>query len=362
MELAELFAQRKIALQRGPIFDETPPPLPAASLRSRIRGMMLGLAIGDALGNTTESQTPARRRQDHGEIRHYLPNRYADWRRVGLPTDDTQLAFWTLEHLVERRRLDPEALADVFAERRVFGMGGTVRSFVANRREGRPWYECGPRSAGDGALMRIAPLLIPFVREPTAELWADTARAAMLTHNDPASTSACVAFVGILWDLLGREAPPAPEWWLDRYLKIARPLEGETDYRASGGAYADYAGPLWRFVSEHVREAHRAGRGTREACDRWYSGAYLLETVPCVLYLLMRHGHDPEEAIVRAVNDTHDNDTIGAIVGAAVGALHGEDRLPRRWRDDLLGRLGADDDGAAFAILERAERAFLPGE
>jgi ADP-ribosylglycohydrolase len=43
--------------------------------------------------------------------------------------------------------------------------------------------------------------------------------------------------------------------------------------------------------------------------------------VPTVIYILMRHGHDPEEAIVRAVNDTKDNDTVAAIVGAAVGAL-----------------------------------------
>ena len=39
-----------------------------------------------------------------------------------------------------------------------------------------------------------------------------------------------------------------------------------------------------------------------EACDDWYSGAYLLETVPSVLYILMRHAHDPEEAIVRAAS------------------------------------------------------------
>jgi ADP-ribosyl-[dinitrogen reductase] hydrolase len=72
--------------------------------------------------------------------------------------------------------------------------------------------------------------------------------------------------------------------------------------------------------------------------NAWYSGAYLLETVPTVIYILMRHGHDPEEAIVRAVNDTKDNDTVAAIVGAAVGALHGRSGLPARWIDNLLGR------------------------
>jgi ADP-ribosylglycohydrolase len=61
-----------------------------------------------------------------------------------------------------------------------------------------------------------------------------------------------------------------------------------------------------------------------DACHKWQSGAYLLETVPSVLNIIMLHADNPEEAIVRAVNDTFDNDTLAAIVGAAVGALHGE--------------------------------------
>ena len=47
-------------------------------------------------------------------------------------------------------------------------------------------------------------------------------------------------------------------------------------------------------------------------------GAYRLETVSKLLYLLMQHSHNPEEALIRAVNDTRDNDTVAAIVGAAV--------------------------------------------
>ena len=96
------------------------------------------------------------------------------------------------------------------------------------------------------------------------------------------------------------------------------------------------------------------------AGQRWHSGAYLLETVPSVLYLLMRHGHDPEAAIVRAVNDTKDNDTIAAIVGAAVGALHGRSRLPGRWVENLLGRTRARDDGEAFRLLDAACARWVP--
>jgi len=36
-----------------------------------------------------------------------------------------------------------------------------------------------------------------------------------------------------------------------------------------------------------------------------------LETIPSALYILTRHAKNPKKAIIRAVNDTHDNDTIG---------------------------------------------------
>ena len=90
----------------------------------------------------------------------------------------------------------------------------------------------------------------------------------------------------------------------------------------------------------------------------WLSGAYLLETVPSALYILMRHAHDPKEAIVRAVNDTKDNDTIASIVGAAVGALHGKGGFPARWISGLTGRTMARDDGKVFSIIEEARKMF----
>jgi ADP-ribosylglycohydrolase len=146
--------------------------------------------------------------------------------------------------------------------------------------------------------MRIAPVLLPHLRNPSPALWADTALAAMLTHNDSASTAACLAFVRLLWELLGRDTPPAPEWWLDRYLETARALELEKSYAPRGGAYPDFRGPLWRYVEEVVPPAWAEGLDVLAAGRRWYSGAYLLETVPSVLYVLMRHGEDPEAAVV----------------------------------------------------------------
>ena len=83
--------------------------------------------------------------------------------------------------------------------------------------------------------------------------------------------------------------------------------------------------------------------------------------MPTVLFILARYGKDPEQAIVRAVFDTKDNDTVAAIVGAAVGALHGEAAIPRRWRKGLLGRTTATDDGRVFELLEQARILFGSG-
>ena len=224
-----------------------------------------------------------------------------------------------------------------------------------------PWERCGVPSAGNGALMRIAPILIPHLKAPSPELWADAALAAMITHNDAASTAACVAFVAMLWELLAMDAVPNPYWWPRTYVSIARELEGDAKYRPRGGDYLDYEGPIWRFVSEKLLDIHwRKWPSVLDLCNRWHSGAFLLETVPSVLYILMRHANDPEEAIVRAVNDTKDNDTIAAIVGAAVGTLHGKAPLPQRWIENLSGRTTDRDDGRIFELLASARQRWAP--
>jgi len=321
--------------------------------------MLMGLAIGDALGNTSEGALPNVRRMRHGEVRDYLPNRHAGDRRVGLPSDDTQLAFWLLEHLLEHGRVEPDALAGQFCSGRIFGIGRTMSAFARAWRRTGDWRTAAQPSAGNGALMRIAPAVLPHIAEASANLWVDAVLATAITHNDPAAIASSVAFIGMLAEALSMTSPPPPQWWIDTYVARARPIEGDqTTYELRGGRLAGkWSGPLWRLVEEQVPAA--ASLPTVEAQEHWYSGAYLLETVPTVLHILMRHGQDPEEAIVCAVNDTKDNDTIAAIVGAVVGALHGEAALPERWRHGLLGRVVADvDDRRAFDLLDRAVECY----
>jgi ADP-ribosyl-[dinitrogen reductase] hydrolase len=357
--LEALFARQAIPIQRAPLFDTEPSRLPAGFDFDRVEGMMLGLAIGDSLGLPTEGLEPSRRRHYAGEIRDYNYS-HRERHRI-LPSDDTQLAAWTLEHLLEREgALDPEALGTTFASRRIRGIGGSVKRFIVNKKAGRPWPACGAPSAGNGALMRIAPVLIPHLREPTPTLWADAALAAMITHLDTASIAACVAYVAVLWELLGRDSPPPRGWVFETWFELARSLELPGQYSPRMGRLR---GPV-ATLSDHVERcrayAEERGLSTLEGCNAWGSGAYLLETMPSVLWILDRHLADPEEAIVRAVNDTKDNDTVAAIVGAAVGALHGKRGLPERWVERLPGstRWDGRDPGRVQGLIEQARGLF----
>ncbi len=358
--LEQFWAKGTINLRRGAIFATMPPRLGPAFTWDRIEGMLLGLAIGDALGNTSEAYLPQERQLLFGEITDYLPNPFLNGQPLGLPSDDTQLAFWTLEQLLADGGFIPERVAARFCQGRIFGLGRTVREFLHNHKEkGLPWYQCGPESAGNGSLMRIAPILVPHLSSPTPDLWVDTALAAMITHNDAGAIAACLAFVKMLWDLLSMTAPPPPSWWPRTYVAVSRDLE-QGHYRPRGGAYPDFSGPIWQFVAERVEDVYSRNLSILAAGKLWYSGAYLLETVPTVLYILMCQAHDPEAAIIRAVNDTLDNDTIAALVGAAVGALHGKEKLPERWRANLLGRTTAADDGRVFQLLAAARQKWWP--
>ena len=352
--LGTLFDQGAIALIRGHIFDEPPDPVIGRTDFDCVEGMLLGIAIGDSLGNTTEGMTPEAREDEYGTITDYLPGRYGS----GVPSDDTQLAFWSLEQMLHDGRIEPELISARFTKDRIFGIGQAVSEFLLNKSRGRAWQHCGAKSAGNGALMRIAPVVLPHLRSATPDLWVDTALLSMVTHNDSASISSSLAFVNILWNLLGMEDAPPPEWWAKTYIDTTRDLEIYEEYQPRGGSFLEFQGPLWQFVQDYVPSAFGQGLSVRDACNSWYSGAYLLETVPSVLYILMTHGDDPEQAIIAAVNETKDNDTIAAIVGAAVGALHGKSAFPERWLTGLLGRTKLSDDGYVFELINRSKRTF----
>ena len=356
--LREFLTNKRIRLCDSDLLWKTPANLPSNFNFTKVEGMLLGVAIGDALGAPSEGMLPSERQQRYGEVRDYVPSPGPDYQAVGVPTDDTQLTFWTLQQLLVDGGFIPDNVARRFCRHHIRGIGLTTQAFVRNYKDRHiPWHSCGLDSLGNGALMRISPIVIPYLRRPHPSMYADAALDAMMTHNAFANTATCVAFVSILWSLLTMKSAPEPKWWVYEYCSLVEKLEGNTKY-VRRGRNGSYTGPLWQFTERVISDALRKGLSVREACDAWGSGANLFETVPSVLYILARHAENAEEAIIRAANDTRDNDTVGAIVGAAVGALHGAKCFPDRWIRKLTGGTRSEDDGEVFRLIIMARRTF----
>ena len=336
----------------------TPVSLPPDFDFSKIEGMLIGVAVGDSLGATSEGMLPGDRRRKYGEIRNYVPGYRSGWKTVGVPTDDTQLTFWTLKQLIEDDGLIPDNLAKRFCRHHINGIGTTTKTFISNYRDkNKAWYNAGLESLGNGALMRISPLVIPYLKNPSESMYADAALDAMITHNSFGNTATCVAFVNIFWSLLSMKSAPESQWWVDSYCSLAEKLEGHE--AANDVSYNhNYKEPLWQFTERVVTDALRRRLSVVDACNTWGSGASLFETVPSVLYILATEAQNAEQAIIRAVNDTKDNDSVAAIVGAAVGALHGSNSIPDRWIKGLTGRTRSDDDGEVFKVILASKQKF----
>ena len=343
--LQKLLSDGAIALEDAPLLHSPPAPLPADRLRDRAEGLLLGLCVGNALALPTEGMLPAERRAGYGEITDHSESSFDG--RAGRLSVDAQLSLRTACRLLEDGHLDPAALARNLAAPGHTALGDTLAKFIQRYESGMSWDRSGAPSAGNGALMRIAPVVLPHLKDPTPDLWADAAIAGMITHNDGASNSACVALVKLIWDCFAGDVPGAPKEWIERYIEVAAPLEPDDEYE-SQSAVTPFVGTVSAFVERELPKALAEKLSVFEACARWGSGAYLIETVPSVLYILARHGDSFEEAVRRAVNDTWDNDTIACIVGAVMGAAHGRSAIPKSWIE------GLQRDGEPGKLLERS--------
>lgn len=384
--LDDLFSTGRIRLRRGEIFDQQPAPLDLDDLRlnQRIEGMLLGLAAGDALGHSTEWKydSDARHREFGTIVDHVAVGNMPG----GRISDDTQFSFWTLEILLERGSFDFEAVARCFVQRRdrVVGMGRNTAAALSRHAErlrtGQPLpHECAgdPEvdGRGNGTVMRLAPLVLPHLRHPSPALYGDLTLAALITHGHPAALAATVALGHMLWELLRRPLgrAPEPEWWLNEFVSIASQLEPVPPRYGPGRPpvpelLQNFDGNLWEFVEGPVRKAWRRGMSVRDACSLqgFGSGADCLQSVPAILYILMHHADSFESAVIAAVNDTKDNDTIASVIGAMTGALHGRRVIRQKWLDGItsysLGDARGASDRAVIARLARhAAQKFVTG-
>jgi len=300
-----------------------------ATRTARVRGALLGLACGDALGAPFEGQpsVPA------GDVAAWAAA--AGRLRV---TDDTVLALVLAGHLAARAaRVDQDALALELARAWLAdpgrGYGGAVQHLFARVLEGAWWREAsraqfgGAGTWGNGAAMRVAPA---GVAAAGLDLAADLARrSAAVTHAHPlgqdgAAVQACAVA------LAAASTPGVPvdrAAWCGR-LAAAAPAYAAALERVAGLVLAAAPGEVAAAVGH---------------------GVAALEAVPAALAAFLAHPDRPAEAIRFAIQVGGDTDTIAAMTGALAGARCGASALPPAWlhRLEFAGRLIAAADRLA---------------
>ncbi len=177
--------------------------MPHLSRIDRVRGCLLGLAIGDALGAPLEGLTAQQIKTHYGRVKNYVDGVQAwkrkpyRWRLRGLYSDDTQQALALCDVLLDYRRIDQDRLAELYlalatpkgsfvgAHR---GIGRSFRHVLADLERGVSPRRSGQNTAGIGAAMRIAPVSLYFGDDRDA-MFDSAMAASIMTHRDIRSLS-----------------------------------------------------------------------------------------------------------------------------------------------------------------------------
>lgn len=287
----------------------------------RYRGCLLGLATGDALGTTLEFRAPGSfvpvKDMVGGGPFNLLPGQW---------TDDTSMALCLAESMIERRQFDPKDQMERYlrwhkegyrsSTGRCFDIGNTVRSALLEFEKTRRPYagSTDPRSAGNGSIMRLAPVPLFYARRP-GEAIEKSGESSRTTHGASTAVDAC-RYLGAM--LVGAVNGVSKEGLLsERYCPLpgcwdAKPLAPEIDEVASGS-----------FKRRNPPEIRGDG--------------YVVRTLEAALWAFY-HGNSFEEGALLAVNLGDDADTTGAVYGQLAGAFYGEQGIPESWRAKLAHR------------------------
>ncbi len=286
-------------------------------LQDRFRATLLGLAVGDALGAPLEFMHAREIAERFGTVRTMLGGGWLNL-EPGETTDDTQMMLCLAESLAQRGTFDPD---DVVAKFLIWydthpkDMGNTTQAVLTLIKNEANWRSAARKahnllegkSAGNGSLMRVAPIGLLYHRNEERLIEASFT-SSRLTHWDDLAAESCVAFNLILADLLHGFGPDeavqnVADKMLPRNEEITQILEMVPD--------------------KDFEELSPSG--------------FVLDTLEAALWHLL-HGDTFENTLIRAVNMGGDADTIGAVTGALAGAYFGLNAIPERWLDVLQGR------------------------
>jgi ADP-ribosyl-[dinitrogen reductase] hydrolase len=304
------------------------------NLLQRYQGAMLGLACGDAVGTSVEfsargSFAPVIDMAGGGPF-SLQPGQW---------TDDTSMALCLAESLITKGRFDAADQMARYLNWREWGylsstgscfdIGMTVREALDRyAASGDPYSGSNdPHSAGNGSLMRLAPVVL-FAWPDVAgalNLAADSSRT---THGAPEAVESCQLFAALLCAALAGHDKAS------LLHKIAYlPSQPKLAVLAGGG-----------FVYKDEGQI----RGTGYCVDSLEAALWCFYTTRSF-----------EDAVLRAANLGDDADTTAAITGQIAGAYYGVGEIPAKW----LARLTMRDDIAQMAqqLLQLAATRRAPG-
>lgn len=278
------------------------------------RGVLLGLACGDALGRPVEFNSPAQVSRKYGTLTDMVGN--GTWGQPpGTVTDDTDQAMCIARSLVAEQSFNPADIAERFVawyDSGPFDIGNMTRKSLKALKDGQSWENAGQQvweqspegqNAGNGSVMRCPPLAISYASD--WDWLVDVSRqSSLITHADPRCTYGCAVLNLTIASLL---------------------RDGETPLQDALEFLADEA------PAELISALSPLADGDTPS----------LQTSGYVIHSLQTGLHDglsadsAEDAIVTTVNRGGDTDTIGAIAGAVAGARFGAESLPERWLSEI---------------------------
>jgi ADP-ribosylglycohydrolase len=287
-------------------------------VRERYRGCLLGLAVGDAVGTTLEFCPPGTFEpitdMVGGGPFHLRPGQWTDDTSMALCLADSLLACDSFDPVDQLRRYVRWWREGYMSSTgKCFDIGNTTATALAAfERTGEPFSgPTDPHSAGNGSLMRLAPIPLFFAEQPT-EAIRKAAEGSRTTHG-------------------ALTAVDASRYWA---ALIIGALQGATKNELTAPRFTPVVGlweqePLTREIDEIACGSfrHRNPPAIR-------GSGYVVNTLEAALWAFYR-GRDFRDGCLRVVNLGDDADTTGAVFGQLAGAYYGEHAIPQSWRAHL---------------------------
>lgn len=297
----------------------------------KIRGSILGLAVGDALGVPVEFTSRAERKARpvtglEGYGAHCVPS--------GTWSDDTSLTLALMDSL--RKGYNTGDMMCKFlawweqgeytATGEVFDIGRTTELALRRFRSGTPAERCGgteERDNGNGALMRILPQVLYELCASTdmeeGEHLQRIYEVAALTHGHKRSQLACGIYYFIMKKLLsGAET-------LER--RVAGGLREAREF---------YKGKReWSLELRHFERIFALESFARLSEQEIRSGGYVIDTLEAAVWCLLQTSNY-KGCVLTAVNLGDDTDTVAAVAGSMAGLWYGENEIPGEWLAGMI--------------------------